>query len=162
MRITLVTALMMLFASGSTAQPNDAHQPSAATNSVAAPARPAAAVVDSFHAALRRGDTKGALGALADNALIFESGGAERSKAEYASHHVGADAAFARAVPGERTRRTGEAAGNVAWIATEGRTKGSYKGRSIDEVTTETVVLHRAGKVWKIVHIHWSSAKGGK
>jgi len=162
MSIEIATALTLLVASGSTAHPNDAHQPAAVTNTVAVPARPAAAVVDSFHAALRRGDTKGALGALADNALIFESGGAERSKAEYATHHVGADAAFAQAVPGKRTRRTGEAAGNVAWIATEGRTRGSYKGRSIDEVSTETMVLRRAGKGWKIVHIHWSSANRGK
>ena len=162
MRIALATALTILAASGSMAHPNEAHQPAAVHDGVAARARPAATVVDGFHAALRRGDTKAALEALADNALIFESGGAERSKAEYASHHVAADAAFSQAVQSEVTRRSGDAAGNLAWIATEGRTRGSYKGRAIDEVTTETIVLSRAGGAWKIVHIHWSSAKGSK
>lgn len=59
-----------------------------------APPREAAAVVDAFHAALRRGDTRAAAALLSDDALIFETGGAERSKAEYAAHHLPADAEF--------------------------------------------------------------------
>jgi hypothetical protein len=46
----------------------------------------------------------------------------------------------------------------MAWVATEGRTKGTYKGKALDQLTTETMVLRQAGKDWKIVHIHWSSA----
>ena len=106
------------------------------------------------------GDTKTALSHLAENALIFEAGGVERGRQEYASHHLGADSAFSQAVPGKVTRRAGEAMGNVAWIATEGRTTGTYKGKAIDQVTTETMVLRRAVAEWKIVHIHWSSASG--
>ena len=121
-------------------------------------ARPAAAVVDAFHAALRRGDTEGALSHLAPNALIYEGGGVERGRQEYASHHLGADSAFSQAVPSTVTKRAGEAVGAVAWIATEGRTTGSYKGKAIDQVTTETMVLRRVGGAWKIAHIHWSSA----
>lgn len=82
-------------------------------------------MVEAFHAALARGDTDGAAALLADDALIFESGGAERSKAEYASHHLGADAKFAQAVPRSVTMRSGATVGDVAWIATEGRTTGS-------------------------------------
>lgn len=129
---------------------------------IASSARPAAAVVDAFHAALRRGDTKAALSHLAQNALIYEAGGVERGRQEYASHHLGADSAFAQAVPGTVTRRAGEAVGNVAWIATEGRTTGTFKGKAVDRVTTETMVLRRQGNAWKIVHIHWSSAAGAK
>ena len=44
-------------------------------------ARGAGTAVDAFHAALDRGDTRTAASLLADDALIFESGGAERSKA---------------------------------------------------------------------------------
>ena len=134
----------------------------AAVGAVAPSARPAAAVVDAFHAALRRGDTKAALSHLADNALIFESGGVERGRQEYASHHLGADSAFAQAVPGQVTRRAGQAVGSVAWIATEGRTTGTYKDKAVDRVTAETMVLRRQGSAWKIVHIHWSSAAGAK
>lgn len=122
-------------------------------------AKPAAAVVDRFHAALRRGDTRAAAALLSADALIFESGGVERSKAEYASHHLAADAAFAAATSQKTTRQSGSAIGDVAWIATEGTTTGKYKDRVIDSVSTETMVLRRTNGAWKIVHIHWSSAK---
>jgi len=138
-----------------------AHEPAAtsdAASALPASAREAAATVDAFHAALRRGDAGAAAGLLADDALIFEAGGVERSKAEYASHHLAADAAFTQAVPSVLTRRTGDAAGNTAWIASEGRITGTYKGKAIDRVTAETMVLRRIGRGWKIVHIHWSSA----
>ena len=118
----------------------------------------AAAVVDSFHAALERGDTAGAAALLADDVVIYESGGAERSKTEYAAHHLGADAAFAKAVRRAVTRRTGRSDGRMAWIATETTTKGTYKDRSIDSVGMETVVLERNGAAWRIKHVHWSSA----
>jgi ketosteroid isomerase-like protein len=122
-------------------------------------ARDAAVTIDAFHAALRRGDTEGAVALVADDALIFEEGRAERSKAEYAARHLAADAAFSKAVPGVVTRRRGAAAGDMAWIATEGRTKGRYRGTEVDRVTAETMVLRRAEGAWKIVHIHWSSAQ---
>lgn len=123
-----------------------------------AAARGAAATVDAFHRALRRGDTRAALRLLSDDALIFESGGVERGKAEYAAHHLGADAEFSRAVPSVLTRRTGGMLGGLAWIASEGRTTGSFRGKAVDRKTTETMLLRRVGGVWKIAHIHWSSA----
>ena len=143
------------------APPAAAQDPSAATIPNAAlpvSARAAADVVDAFHVALGRGDTEAALALLADDALIFEQGGAERSKAEYAVHHLSADAAFAQAVPSLRTRRAGHASESLAWIATEGRTTGTFNGRPVDRVTTETMVLRHADGDWRIIHIHWSSA----
>jgi ketosteroid isomerase-like protein len=122
-------------------------------------ARGAATAVDAFHAALHRGDTRAAAALLADDALIFEEGGAERSKAEYAEHHLPADAAFSQVVGSTVTRRSGGGSGAFAWIASEGRMTGTYKSRPIDSVTTETVILRRTAAGWKIVHIHWSSAK---
>ena len=117
-----------------------------------------AAVVDAFHLALTRGDTKGAAALLADDALIFEEGGAERSKAEYAAQHLQADAEFSRETISTVTRRSARSNGSLAWIASEGRTTGQYRGRTLDRVTVETMVLRRSGRGWKIVHIHWSSA----
>ena len=142
--------------------PLAAHEqaPRAAQAGTLAPsARGAAAAVDAFHAALERGDARAAAALLADDALIFESGGAERSKAEYAAHHLAADAEFARAVSSVVTRRAGQAGGGSAWIATEGRTTGTYKGKPLDLMTTETMVLRRTGGAWKIAHVHWSSDK---
>jgi methionine-rich copper-binding protein CopC len=120
-------------------------------------ARDAAAIVDSFHAALGRGDAAAAAGLLSEDALIFESGGVERSKAEYESHHLAADAAFSKAVPAVVLRRAGKAANGLAWVATEGRMTGTYKDRAVDRLSTETMILRDAGRGWKIVHVHWSS-----
>lgn len=128
-------------------------------DSVSAAASDAAAIVDAFHAALMRKDTSVALALLANDALIFEGGNVERSKAEYASHHLAADAAFSSAVSSSRLRRTGYAGGDLAWIASEGRTTGSYKDRAVDQLTAESMVLRRDATGWRIVHIHWSSRK---
>ena len=117
----------------------------------------AAAVVDAFHAALQRGDTLGAAGLLSEDALIFEEGHVERGKAEYARHHLPADSAFSKSVTATVARRTGGAGGGVAWVASEGRSTGAFKGKAVDSMTTETMMLRRSGGSWKIVHIHWSS-----
>ncbi|MEO7365595.1 MAG: nuclear transport factor 2 family protein [Sphingomicrobium sp.] len=145
------------------ASPILAHGPvvkaTVATSAVAPAARGAAAAVDAFHAALGRGDTRTAAALLADNVLIFESGEVERSKAEFAAHHLGADAIFAQAVRSTVARRSGNADGKTAWIVSEGRTVGRYAGQAIDLVTTETMLLRRVGQTWRIAHVHWSSAK---
>ena len=162
MKYLIAGAAALLLADIAAAKPKTSQSAVNPVEVVAPSARPAAAVVDAFHAALRRGNTKAALSHLTDNALIYEAGGVERGRQEYASHHLGADSAFAQAVPGTVTRRAGEAVGSLAWIASEGRTTGTYKDKAIDRVTTETMVLRRQGNAWKIVHIHWSSAAGGK
>lgn len=119
--------------------------------------REPAKVIDMFHAALAAGETARAAAQLANDALIFESGSVERGKAEYSAHHLAADAAFAQAVPSVTGTRTGQVVGDIAWITSEGRTKGSYKGKAVNSVSTETMVLRRMHGVWKIVHVHWSS-----
>ncbi|WP_309091961.1 nuclear transport factor 2 family protein [Phenylobacterium sp.] len=128
-----------------------------AAGSVAAEAAEAATTVDAFHAALKAGDTAGALTLLAADVMIFEEGGAERSRDEYASHHLGSDAAFAAASQATVSRRSGWAHGDIAWITSEGRTTGQFNGRAVDRLTTETMVLKRQADGWRIQHIHWSS-----
>jgi ketosteroid isomerase-like protein len=144
--------------------PQVAAQPPATAAAFGAPlpatAQPAAAAVDAFHAALRRGDARSALALVADDAIVFEEGRAERSKAEYAARHAEADAAFSKAVSSVRSRRTGHSAGDLAWIASESRTRGRFNGQDVDRIMVETMVLRRDPRgAWKIVHIHWSSAQ---
>lgn len=144
------------------AAPLLAHEPpknAGDANRVSTSAREAEKAVDAFHAALDRGDTQGAAALMTEDALIFESGGVERSKAEYAAHHLPADASFSRQVSSVVSRRAGNANGTLAWIASEGRTTGKYRGKALDLLTTETIVLRRTSSGWKIAHIHWSSAK---
>jgi ketosteroid isomerase-like protein len=122
-------------------------------------ARDAAATVAAFHQALNDGNLKAAADLLVSDALIYESGAVDRSREEYVSHHLPADAAFAKAVPRTLTSQSAHASGNLAWIASQARTRGNYKGRAIESASTETMVLRREGAQWRIVHIHWSSAK---
>ena len=120
-------------------------------------AQEAAKAVDAFHAGLASGDGAAAATLLAEDALIFESGHAERSRAEYASHHAGADAAYAAAVPSTLKHRAGFIEGDTAWIVSESRATGKYKDKPVDRVTTETMILRKTAEGWRIAHIHWSS-----
>ena len=156
-RSLCVLAVSALLLSAAGAEAHDPAPASQAEGVVQAEAAEAAAVVDAFHAALETGDTDGALALLAEEVMVLEEGGAERSRAEYASHHLGADAAFAAAVEATPARRSGWAAGDVAWIASEGRTTGTFNGRAVDRLSAETMVLKRGPDGWRIHHIHWSS-----
>lgn len=120
-------------------------------------AAPAVAVVYAFHEALRSDDSAAVLALLAEDVVALEEGGAERSREEYAGHHLAADMAFAAATTAEVTRRTAWVEGDLAWVLTEGRTIGTFNGRAVDRLTAETMILHRDGDVWRIRHIHWSS-----
>ncbi|MEO7564435.1 MAG: nuclear transport factor 2 family protein [Sphingomicrobium sp.] len=120
----------------------------------------AAAVVDRFHDALRRGDGKAALVLLADDAVIYESGMAELSKVEYEAAHLAADIEYSGAVKEIVTRRSGGGGGaKTAWVLSEGRTSGTFQERKINRSTTETMILSPTARGWKITHIHWSSGK---
>jgi ketosteroid isomerase-like protein len=142
-----------------TAQALGAPPPPAATRILPASPREAAVAVDAFHAALRRGDAKAALEFVADDAIVFEDGRVERTKAEYALRHAEADAAFSKAVPSKLLSRAGHATADLALISSESRTRGSFKGQDVDRIMVESMVLRRQAGAWKIVHIHWSSAQ---
>ncbi len=157
-RASLAFALSITVFSAVPAYAQDhAHGPDHAPGPVAADATDATTAVDAFHAALKAGDTAGALTFLAPDVMIFEEGGAERSRDEYASHHLGSDAAFAAATEVTVARRSGRADGDIAWITTEGRTTGQFNGRAVDRLTVETMVLKRHADGWRVHHIHWSS-----
>lgn len=147
-----------LFTAGSSTPAEARGQPQMQSASgLDAGAAEAAAAVDAFHAALRRGDPEAAATLMADDALIFESGEVERTRADYVAHHLSADAAFERTTTSTVTNRAGGSTGSLAWLATEGRVTGSYKGKTIDRMTTETMLLRRTDDGWKITHVHWSS-----
>ncbi|MFT4956617.1 MAG: ketosteroid isomerase-like protein [Brevundimonas sp.] len=110
-----------------------------------------------FHAALDAGDRDAALALLTPDVIVLEEGGAERSREEYAGHHLPADIAFAGATRSEVARRAAAVEGDVAWIMTEGRTTGRFDDRAVDRLTAETMVLTRGADGWRIRHIHWSS-----
>jgi ketosteroid isomerase-like protein len=115
-------------------------------------------VVDGFHAAIVAGDTTKALGFLAEDAVILESGGLE-NKQHYASGHIAGDMRFSQAVPRQRGEMKVNIVGDAAWTYTTTVTQGKMGEREINSQGVELVVLARDGSDWKIKAIHWSSRK---
>lgn len=113
--------------------------------------------LDNFHAALAAGDRDAALAHLAPDVVIFEAGGAELSRDEYAHHHLAGDMEYLAATKTERLSRRSEARGDVVWILTLTRTTGSFQGKEVASNGAETAVLAPSADGWRIVHLHWSS-----
>lgn len=114
------------------------------------------AVVERLHALLGQGDSSAVLALFTPDVVILESGGFE-DRAEFRAHHLPADIAFARAVRSDRTVRSARVAGDAAWVASTSITQGEFRGRAINSVGAELIVLRRTGGKWMIAAIHWSS-----
>jgi len=114
------------------------------------------AVVDAYHAALAAGDSVTALGHLAPDVTILESGGVE-DKQSYRSGHLAADMRFAQAVPRQRGEIQVRFLGDVAWASSTSITQGRSGDREINSQGAELMVLAREDGAWKITAIHWSS-----
>lgn len=117
----------------------------------------AVSVAQQFSEALETGDVETIKNLLADDVLIYESGGVESSLAEYASHHLNADIKFLSAMKKENISQKSFVRDDLAVVTSVSGLKGMYRDKSIDITTTETLVLQRTDQHWKIVHIHWSS-----
>ncbi len=114
-------------------------------------------VVAAFHDALEAGDGEEALSYLAPEVVILESGGSERSRAEYASHHLPGDMRFAGMADREVIEQREHILGDSRLVLTWTRSTGAVGDRQIDSNGVETMVLGLFDGQWKIIHIHWSS-----
>jgi ketosteroid isomerase-like protein len=124
---------------------------------IPAAAKDPVATVDRFTRALSDGDLTKAGVELDPNVLILESGGVERSAAEYLGGHAKGDAAFLKTVHQQLLRRNAHVSGDFAWVASESELHTQRDGKPVTLLSTETMLLQRRASVWKIVHIHWSS-----
>ncbi len=115
-------------------------------------------VMAAFQAAMKSGDAALVKRWLAPEVLIYEGGAAERSRNEYAAHHLGADMAFLKQSRVEIIKQSSGGGDDAAWVTTESRIRGeSSKGKPIDVASTETALLKKTAEGWRIVHLHWSS-----
>lgn len=128
---------------------------------VAPEANEAVATVERFAAALSAGDVARAGAELDAGVLILESGGVERSREEYLGGHARSDAAFMKGAHVSLKHRTAQAAGDLAWVASESEIHAAKDGKPLMISSTETMVLKRTAQGWKIVHVHWSSRRAG-
>jgi ketosteroid isomerase-like protein len=115
--------------------------------------------VERFHAAIEAGDAAAAGALLAVDAVIYEQGGVERSKAAYLAEHLPADIGFAATTTEAITARRSDVSGDLAVVTRDGRIAGSFEGRTVDRAIAETMVLRRTHDGWRIAHVHWSSGK---
>jgi ketosteroid isomerase-like protein len=114
--------------------------------------------VEAFRSALRVGDRAVLSYWLTDDLLVYEGGGAERSRDEFLALHAGADAAFLKASKVDLLKRVSGSSGDSAWVNSEYRIRGqSSKGRPIDVLNTETILLRKTPQGWRVQHVHWSS-----
>ena len=117
-----------------------------------------AAAADAFVNAIGRGDRATVRNLLLPDVLIFESGGAEQSADEYATHHLPADIRFMAGMKRDvQSRHTGGDQ-TTRWVATRARIRGTYKEKAVDLDSTETFILRLTDAGWRIAHIHWSSS----
>jgi ketosteroid isomerase-like protein len=147
--LAIGAALCSLALSSATAQ-HEAHHPSDSADAVA--------VLHRFHGALEKADSATALSLLSTDVTILESGGVE-TLAEYRSHHLAADIAFAKAVPSRRTVVSVTVVGAAAWVASTSISEGQNGGRAVSSAGAELIVLRKVGADWKISAIHWSSRR---
>jgi ketosteroid isomerase-like protein len=112
--------------------------------------------VDAFHTALSSGQGDKVLELLAEDAILLEAGGVE-TRAQYAKDHLPLDIEFEKTVTTKRTPIRVVVAGNTAWATSTSETTGTYKGRPVDTVGAESMVLSKETAGWRIRAIHWSS-----
>ncbi|HVT58912.1 MAG TPA: nuclear transport factor 2 family protein [Thermoanaerobaculia bacterium] len=148
--------LLIVFLAAAAAVPPQS--PGGDTGKVVAAAQPTQ-VVAAFHAALAGGDRNAALSLLAPEVVIFEAGGAEVSREEYALHHLDADLELSRATRERLVEQRTGGEGGVAWVLSRTATSGNFRGQPVSSNVTETAILRRTATGWLIVHMHWSSQK---
>lgn len=113
--------------------------------------------LDAFHKALRTHNAEGALAHLALEAVVYEQGFAETSRADWAKNQLPAAMDFAKDTERHVLRRESHQTGDLAWVISTTRTVGDFGARKLELEGTETAVLRKETEVWKIVHLHWSA-----
>ena len=124
---------------------------------VSADVQTAVDAVDRFSTALKAGDLKAVELLLDPDVLILESGGAERDRQEYLSHHASSDAEFLKDAHIQLLHRTAKRSGDLVWVGSESEIHIQKDAKPFTLLSAESMVLKAIGGNWKIVHIHWSS-----
>jgi ketosteroid isomerase-like protein len=130
--------------------------PAAARPDTAADSTAVVAVMRQFRDALIGGDSAAAMALLHPDVRVLESGGIE-TRDEYAAHHLPADMAFLRAIPGTQDLVRLDVRGDVAWAASVSSQQGTFRDRQVNSRGAESMVLVRTPEGWRIAAIHWSS-----
>ena len=115
------------------------------------------AAIETFYAAMKKGDPKAAMAMIAPDAVFVESGRLE-TRQQYEESHLPSDIDFEKQITGTRGPWRITINGNTAWGIASTEYKGPVDGRELSFVSTQLAVVTRGedGK-WLIRSIHWSS-----
>jgi len=113
------------------------------------------AAIESFYAAMKKGDAKAAMAMIAPDAMFVESGRRE-TRQQYEENHLPADIDFEKDNTGTRGPWSFRINGDTAW----GIASTTYDAATPPFVSTQLAVVTRGedGK-WLIRSIHWSSMR---
>ena len=114
--------------------------------------------VDSFHAALRLGDTASALSLLARDLVVYEFGVVDPTVEAYAFQHLPLDMDMAGATSWVVENRQTGGEGNTRWVLSSYHVTGvDVASNLIDHRVYETAIVVRTGDLFRIAHLHWST-----
>jgi ketosteroid isomerase-like protein len=118
------------------------------------------AAIESFYAAVKKGDAKAAMAMIAPDGVFVESGRLE-TRQQYEENHLPLDIDFEKQITGTRSPWRITINGDTAWGIASTAYNGPVDGRDLNFVSTQLAVLTRGedGK-WTIRSIHWSSMPG--
>ena len=117
------------------------------------------AAIESFYAAMKKGDSKAAMAMIAPDAMFVESGRLE-TRQQYEESHLPSDIDFEKQITGRRSSWQITINGDTAWGIASTTYKGPVDGADVSFVSTQLAVVTRGedGK-WLIRSIHWSSMR---
>ena len=117
------------------------------------------AAIESFYAAMKKGDPKAAMAMIAPDAMFVESGRLE-TRQQYEESHLPADIDFEKQITGKRSPWNIKVNGDTAWGIASTTYEGTVDGAEVNFVSRQLAVVTRGedGK-WLIRSIHWSSMR---
>ena len=114
------------------------------------------AVVQQFHAALKSGDSSIVTRLISEDAVMLE-GGTVETRAIYTANHLPADIEFEQAVPVVRGPIRAAVLGDAAWATCTYEMVGTFKGKPVNSIGTELMVLSKVPDGWRIRAVSWTS-----
>lgn len=114
--------------------------------------------VEQFHASLTAGDSARAVALLANDVVVLESG-AIQTRADYLSHHLGADMKASKGSKATRSVVQVRMAGEAAYVVSKTVSPPTGAEGSTGSEMAELMVLSKTASGWTIRAVHWSSRR---
>lgn len=114
--------------------------------------------VEQFHAALTASDSARAVAVLAHDVVVLESG-AIQTRAEYLSHHLGADMKASKGSKATRSVVQVRLVGDAAYVVSKTVSPPSGADNATGSEMAELMVLAKTASGWSIRAVHWSSRR---